>query len=535
MKLDGYDSYTFVVLVHGQGAARVEQMLTAALNPHAPRALHVVTPEVRGLEFLSANGPRGAGLDSWWERKVLPGSLPIFLALDEPGLRDWIPGTTGCWFLGVARREDEQALSAVEEAVFPIVSENPEMVAEQAMQAFGGAGDVNPMFHPSFPYRQAATKWARPVPRLDAPVPEPFIAEPVGPGPTALREPAAAAYGVVAPSPPPRPISYDVQPALPSSRPPEPKGRAAAGGTIEESLHDALARIHSGTQRLRELVRSKPRASVEPSPQLGPTVNANRPIVAAFASRKGGVGKTTHAAGTAAMIGEALSGLPDTAALVDGNITNPDSWALNPPPGAATVRTLVSCLAEGRDPPTEQYAQTPRLAIYPESRDSEETYTQTEVDLVAQYLRRRHAFIAVDLPNALPSLTSGGPGAVAAAWLVHCDIVVLPFNADPRARQGLLEYVSALSDDPLLSGLPVLAPYIVSSNRAIAADAAVQADIAELRRRGVEVSEVPDDENALLALLRDRPINQASPGLRRSYSQMSQTLVEMVLRSRRRT
>jgi len=255
--------------------------------------------------------------------------------------------------------------------------------------------------------------------------------------------------------------------------------------------------------------------------------------MAGFASRKGGVGKTTHAAATATTVGEALEGLPDTAALVDGNITNPDSWALNPPPDSATVRTLVSKLTQGQDPPAEQYARTPRLAIYPEHRDSEEPYTQGEVDLVAGYLRRRHAFVAVDLPNALPSLTSGGPGAVAAAWLVHCDVVVLPFNADPRARQGLLEYVAALGDDPALARLPIVAPYILSSNREISADKAVLADVAELRRRGVEVVEVPDDEHALLALLRDLPINQASPALRRSYVTLTETVIAAVLGARR--
>ncbi len=524
MNADSYDSYAFVILFRGDAGVRVQQMLRAAVNVEGRRAVYIQLPQVRGPEFLSASGPVGAGLDNWWQRNVLPSSLPVFLVMDEAALRDWIPGSDGCWFVGVSSPDNERSLGALAEPVFPVVSSDPEVVTEQAMQAIAGRGDVSPVFHPSFPYRQAALSWGRPVPRLDPPVPEPA---------EAFGEPASTLYAAQVPPPPRQPISYDVEPAVaaPPVSSPAPVGAPTNPGG--GPLRATLGRLQSGAERVRGLLRSGPRLPVDPSPRLGQTVNANRPIVAGFASRKGGVGKTTHAAGTAATIGEALDGLPDTAALVDGNITNPDSWALNPPPDAATVRTLVSRLTQGQDPPPEQYARTPRLAIYPESRDSEELYTQAEVDIVAQYLRRRHSFIAIDLPNALPSLTSGGPGAVAAAWLVHCDVVVLPFNADPRARQGLLEYVAVLGDDPALARLPIVAPYIVSSNRAISADPAVMADIADLRRRGVQVTEVPDDENALLALLRDLPINQASPGLRRAYVQMTEMLVETVLRSRR--
>jgi hypothetical protein len=50
----------------------------------------------------------------------------------------------------------------------------------------------------------------------------------------------------------------------------------------------------------------------------------------------------------------------------------------------------------------------------------------------------------------------------------------------------------------------------------------------------VEIVEVPDDENALLALLRDLPINQASPALRQSYVNLTETVVATVLRARRK-
>ena len=533
------DSYAFIILFRGQEGAATRQMLRSAVNPEAPRSVYVQLPEVRGLEFLTASGPVSAGLNAWWERTVLPSSLPVFLALDEVGLEDWIPGTDGCWFVGVGDPERERLLGALGEPVFPIVSRDPEVVAEQAMQALGGRGDVSPIFHPSFPYRQAPMRWMRSVPRLD-PVTPAITATTSGtraPGPARFPPPPppprpSGTPHVARPQPPRapvRPISYEAEPPAAAAAP------AAATTGLSASPRpgpELGTRLRAATRRFKDLVRA-PGGPAEPSPRLGATINANRPMVVGFASRKGGVGKTTHAAATAATVGEALDGLPDTAALVDGNITNPDSWALNPPPDSATVRMLVSRLAAGQDPPAEQYARTPRLAIYPESRTSEEMYTQAEVDIVAEYLRRRHSFVAVDLPNALPSLTTGGAAAVAAAWLLHCDVIVLPFNADPRARQGLLEYVDALQEDDALASVPVIAPYILSANRAIASDPAVLEDIAELRRRGVEIVEVPDDENALLALLRDLPINQASPGLRRAYLNLTDKVVAAVITTRR--
>ena len=544
------DSYTFVVLFRGQEGLAAQEMLRSATNPESLRSVYVQLPEVRGLEFFSAVGPVAAGLNAWWGRTVPPSSRPVFLTMDEAGLDPWIQGTEGCWFVGVADPERERLYSAMPEPVFPVVTRDAEVVTEQAMQAIGGRGEVDPVFHPSFPYRQAAVRWMRAVPRLDArnasmdpPIgvstgPEGEVDRPTVPGPVARGagplEPPGAASGVRRPPrAPERPISYE----------PEPEPMAPPGPPVSPSAATRLSTVPRAAEvrglldmaaaKVREIFTPRLRAANNPSPRLGPTINANRPIVAGFASRKGGVGKTTHAAATAATVGESLDGMPDTAALVDGNITNPDSWALNPSLESATVRTLVSRLTLGLDPPAEEYARTPRLAIYPESRTSEEMYTQAEIDVVAEYLRRRHSFVAVDLPNALPSLTGGGAGAVAAAWLTHCDVIVLPFNADPRARQGLLEYVDVLQDDEDLAKVPVVAPYILSANRAISSDPAVQRDIAELRRRGVEVVDVPDDENALLALLQDLPINRASPGLRRAYVELTECVVAAVIAARR--
>jgi hypothetical protein len=517
------DSYVFVVLFRGQDGTRIEQMLRTAVHPAPSHPIQVQMPAVRGVDFLSS-GPQSAALDEWWAGAVAEGGLPVYLVMDEPGLEEWIPGTMGCWFVGVTSSRRAALLGSLDEPVFPVRSEDCEIVAEQAMQAIDRAGDASIVFHPGFPYREAPGLWTQPVPTL-ASLPTPPLANGGGVVRTVSR------VSIQPPRPPTLPITFDN---------PDPPDMANSDIYDEDapSIPSQAARLRTGLTRAAALVRAyltlgTPRASTSLE-ELGRTVNANRPLVIAFGSRKGGVGKTTHAAAAAATVGEALDGLADTAALVDGNVTNPDSWALNPPVGTATVRTLVSRLTLGLAPPPEQYARTPRLAIYPESRNSEEVYTQAEVDVLAEYFRRRHAFIAVDLPNALPSLIGGGAGAVAAAWLMHTDLVVLPFNADPRARQGLFDYVDALQDDDVFARIPVIAPYIMSSNRAVAGNPEVLTDIGRLERLGVEIIEVPDDDSVLLALLRDLPINRASWKLRQAYLSLTQRIVAAVVADRSR-
>ncbi|MFN2464569.1 MAG: hypothetical protein ABR573_11800 [Candidatus Dormibacteria bacterium] len=487
--------YAFIVLFAVGHEQAVEAALGSAVNRPVDTGVLVLTPEVRGIDFLKASGPRGEHLDSWWERHVPRDSLPVYLLLDDGGLEEWIPGTHGLWFIGVTDWSRGERLESLAEPVFTVPTGEPVRIAQQAMLTVASAAS------------------AVAIPGVEVPLPPP-------------------------PPPPSQPISYDPDPQPPRPAPTRStdkdsrrRPRWTPGTGIAPTFRLFRDTFMDNSLRVRARLTFPARPVSIPA-DLGARVNANRPIVAGFASRKGGVGKTTHAAAVAATVGEALDGLPDTAALVDGNITNPDSWALKPPPDAATVRVLVSRLTAGLDPPAEQYARTPRLAIYPESRTGEEVYTQAEIDVLAEYLRRRHSFIAVDLPNALPSLASGGPGAVAAAWLTHCDAVVLPVNADPRARQGLLEYVAAIQDDVAFASIPILAPCILSSNRAISTDPAVQADLASLRHLGVEVIEVPDDQNALLALLRDLPINQASQGLRRAYLELTENLVSAVVRAR---
>ncbi len=93
--------------------------------------------------------------------------------------------------------------------------------------------------------------------------------------------------------------------------------------------------------------------------------------IVAVGSRKGGVGKTSHAAGVAIAVGTALDVVGRCAAIVDANIANPDAWGqLSLPPGAATVRDMIVALVAGGELPRPVHASTPALACFPEARET---------------------------------------------------------------------------------------------------------------------------------------------------------------------
>ena len=135
------------------------------------------------------------------------------------------------------------------------------------------------------------------------------------------------------------------------------------------------------------------------------------PTLVVIGSRKGGVGKTSHAAGMAITAGAILDSVGHTAAIVDANIANPDAWGqLNLPASAATVRDVASALGSGREPPLPIHSATPALACYPERREGVE-YSRTDIRRLADHLRGRFAFVVVDMSNRLPDPTAG-PGEV---------------------------------------------------------------------------------------------------------------------------
>jgi MinD-like ATPase involved in chromosome partitioning or flagellar assembly len=259
-----------------------------------------------------------------------------------------------------------------------------------------------------------------------------------------------------------------------------------------------------------------------PGHRLGQAVLARKPLLAAVVSRKGGVGKTASAAAVAALLGEAVDEFGHTAALVDANIGNPDAWGrLDVRGQPITVREIVGRLTRGEEPPSPAYAETPALAVYPESREAGDGYAPAQVQRLAGYLKARHAAVVVDLPNRLPSFSSPD-AALAAAWIAEAAVVVVPTTADPAALLGVTEYLSA----PSLSGKPVVVPYIVPRLRQIRSAPEIRALLEQVRSAGASVVEVPDDDRATLALIRRTAITEAGLALRQAYVTLATRVVE---------
>jgi MinD-like ATPase involved in chromosome partitioning or flagellar assembly len=244
--------------------------------------------------------------------------------------------------------------------------------------------------------------------------------------------------------------------------------------------------------------------------------------VAAVVSRKGGVGKTASAAALAALLGEAVDEFGHTAALVDANIGNPDAWGRLEVRGEAiTVREIVGRLMRGEEPPSPPYAQTPALAVYPESREAGDGYAPAQVQRLAGYLKARHAALVVDLPNRLPAFSSPD-AALAAAWIAEAGVVVIPTTADPAALLGVTEYLATES----VRGKPVVVPYIVPRLRQIRTAPEVHELLERIRSAGGGIVEVPDDDRATLALIRRTAITEAGLALRQGYVALAARVVE---------
>jgi MinD-like ATPase involved in chromosome partitioning or flagellar assembly len=256
--------------------------------------------------------------------------------------------------------------------------------------------------------------------------------------------------------------------------------------------------------------------------ELGQAVLGCKPVVVAVVSRKGGVGKTASAAAVAAILGEALDPYGHTAALVDANIGNPDAWGrLDTRGPAPTVREVVRSLMAGQEPPAPAYAETPALAVYPESREAGDGYAPAQIQRVAGYLKGRHAVVLVDLPNRLPAFTSP-EAAVAAAWIAEADVLVLPTTGDPTALLGAIEYLDADS----VAGKPVVVSYIVPRIRQIRDAPQVRGMLDRIRAVVAAVVEVPDDDRATLAVIKRVAITEVGGELRQAYLVLASRVVE---------
>jgi septum formation inhibitor-activating ATPase MinD len=249
--------------------------------------------------------------------------------------------------------------------------------------------------------------------------------------------------------------------------------------------------------------------------------------VVVIGSRKGGVGKTSHAAGMAITAGTILDSVGHTAAIVDANIANPDAWGqLNLPASAATVRDVASALGNGKEPPLPIHSATPALACYPERREGVE-YTRTDVRRLADHLRARFAFVVVDMSNRLPDPTAGPEATVASYWLEEADALVLPTATSLQDFNGVLDYL----DVPDLP--PTVVPYIVSSARRNRRHPTTRTYLESIAARVHALVPIPDEaDNVRLAVMEGAPVQDVSPRMGLAYRRLTEAVARLPMRIR---
>jgi len=545
---------TFLILLEEPHAWVAAATLARQSQPGTVEALIAPVP---GAAFLSATGRQAAELDEWWERMATATGRPVVLAAHEDDLPGWIPGLDADFVVAVPDTASLNTYGHLSN-VIATVDDDPRQLAELALR-----GSSSRALPPAQPPPAPAPRQERPVPAPASPLPAPTPPPPPAPAPAPPPPPAPVAPAPVpvapaqrqafeTPAPADRPQVLDpfdllahaeaVEPAGPNGAhagaglPQNPYGRDAqalsrrtllnddnrAPATVDQRARPAVAATRSAVDPRQILDRIGQGRRAPVSAELGQAVLACKPLVAAVVSRKGGVGKTASAAAVAAILGEAVDPFGHTAALVDANVGNPDAWGrLDVQGDSPTMREIVRSLMAGREPPGPAFAETPALAVYPESREAGEGYAPAQIQRVAGYLKGRHAAVVVDLPNRLPAFTSA-EAAVAAAWIAEADVLVLPTTADPTALLGAIEYLDA----DTVQGKPVVVSYIVPRVRQIRDAPQVRGMLDRIRASVAALVEVPDDDRATLALIRRVAITEVSGELRNAYVNLATRVIE---------
>ncbi len=499
----GQGGYVFLILLDDASESHALAQLLARLrhpDSHVPAAFLV--PPTRGLAFFAEPG-RQDELDAWWSHEVPGSAHPVYLVMDAGGLEGWLQGVDGTFYVGV-RDAERMAVYAADPRACAFLWRGPLDFATAVIHDHSAArsGDMA-VFDQADALRMVALGGR--FPRL--PETEPCT----GSVPTAAvtSPPMAYAPGIgtapfplagLFPAETPRPALT----AVGSSRPAGSAPRRPGGGALSTVL------------RSRRTFRPRPDAD------LARQLAGRGTTIVVTGSRKGGVGKTSFAAGIAIAAGTVLDQIGHMACIVDANIANPDAWGqMNLPPEAATVRDTVAALLSNRDTPPPVHATTPALACYPEVRDATE-YSRTAIRRLAQHLRRRYTLIVIDMSNRLPDPTGGPEAAVAAYWLEVADALVLPTTSARADFNGALDYLD-------VGGLPpTVVAYIVPTSRRLRDNPATLEYVRAMRQRALRLVEVPDDANAVrLAGMEGVPVAQLSSRLRLAYRELTEVIAAM--------
>jgi MinD-like ATPase involved in chromosome partitioning or flagellar assembly len=507
--------FAFISLLRDEVEARelALRLEGVARSSAVTRSLFLV-PDVRGLDFFAAKRSQPA-IDRWWYRNVPPSAVPVYLLRHEAGLASWLGGLDGVFMV---------AATGAAAAAYPssaVVEADPEAaptaLANAAMLRFGVPANVSdPTLADVFDSRDAQTvadgRFDVPTRWADRPeLPSLLRVDGSGDGPQASpAEPLSDPFELLAAESASREgQSRSLNTILTQGSPPPP---ATVLSRVRSRMPFQLAR----RQRLGET-----------NAALAALLVQRAPTLVVIGSRKGGVGKTSHAAGMAITAGEILDSVGHRAAIVDANIANPDAWGqLNIPASAATVRDVAAALRSGKEPSLPIHSATPALACYPERRDGVE-YSRTDIRRLAAHLRGRFSFVVVDMSNRLPDPTAGPEATVASYWLEEADALVLPTATSLQDFNGVLDYLD-VSDLP-----PTVVPYIVSSARRNRRHATTRKYLESIAARVDALVPIPDEaDNVRLAVMEGTPVQDVSPRMGLAYRRLTEAVARLPMRTR---
>lgn len=452
----------------------------------------VLVPPVRGTAFFADTGV-AEEVDRWWGESVPHDALPLYVMDFAPGVVPWLDGIDGLFLmLGMPENLESCAGDRVRPVRGSAILELAWRVLDEVAPG-GGDDDSAGAPPPRVTAADDPSRGAGPAPPVHpfellaaTPSPQPATSPPSpGASPGMVRRRWNRMSGTPMTGEPRRALPAVL--SFPRWRPLRANGVDAHAGDIE--LAGALARRGS--------------------------------TVVAVGSRKGGVGKTSHAAGMAILAGSVLDAIGHRAGIVDSNLANPDAWGvLNLPPGAATVRDTIAALDANLDPPRPVHATTPALACYPESRQASE-YSRHDIDLFAAHLRRGYALAVIDLGNRLPDPTGGPEAAAAAFWLDHADVVVLPTAWAKQDFNGVLDFLE-LEELP-----PAVVAYIAPRSRRHRAHPLTQRYLDAIAQRATRMVELPDEaDNVRYAGMAGVPIDSVSRSLRAGYRALLAAVID---------
>jgi MinD-like ATPase involved in chromosome partitioning or flagellar assembly len=481
--------HAIVVLLEDEESAEAVARMLSDLASDGGRVTACIPP-VRGVEFFSNNTAQRQ-LDAWWDSQVPSDATVTFVVDDRTGLAEWLVGLDGASYVGVASTT-RMCEYEHRDGMRAFTARSPLDYAAAVMTDLVGSGAYDEVeaarirsLAAAFNDESDSGAAAPPQDGADEPGPDPFdllIAM--------SRGQADAAAATLRPGSAPR-------------------NEGPSAGSRGFRLPAWTRRM--GTRRTPNTLSDA---------ELANLLVTRGSTIVAVGSRKGGVGKTSHAAGVAIVAGAALDAVGRCAAIVDANIANPDAWGqLNLPPGAATVRDMIVALAADRELPRPVHASTPALACYPEARETSE-YSRTEIGLLVAHLRSRYPLVVVDMSNRLPDPTAGPEAAAAAYWLEHADVLVLPSAASKQDFNGVLDYLD-VRDLP-----PAIVASLVPRTRRNREHPLAKRYMTAIAQRVYRVVDIPDDaERVRYAGMQGVPVEAVSASLRAAYRELAEAIV----------